>query len=148
MLASSVTAFLSSTEMKLRRELSSSANAIKCTCETEGLQPLRSLTDSPQERPHNLPAQRNRLHGRLQSRAFRHHQKGRPNGLRGQLLKGPSHLNHPRRLLRRWQLRHVRPQIPTSLHVHLAERALQRHGTRSIGGSHADDRGEQRQIQG
>jgi 3-methylcrotonyl-CoA carboxylase beta subunit len=66
-----------------------------------------------------------------QIRGRRHRQARRQDGHRRRLRgRAEGHGDH-RRLLRRRQLRHVRPRLRSALPVHLAERAHLRHGRRA-----------------
>jgi len=71
----------------------------------------------------------NRLHGRQDLRAGRHHQGRRQDDQRRQQLDGPPPHAGGRRVLRRRQLRHVRPGVRTALSVLLAAREVRGHGT-------------------
>ena len=85
-----------------------------------------------------LPAEHHRLHGRQAVRARRHRQGRRQDGARRrQFGRAEVHGDH-RRLVRRRQLRHVRPRLRTAAAVDVAERAHLGHGRRT-GGGRADD---------
>ncbi len=74
--------------------------------------------------PHTAPvfAEHRRLHGRPRLRGRRHRQGRRQDGDGGRLRAGAEDHARHRRLLRRRQLRHVRPRLLPALSVHLAER--------------------------
>ena len=83
--------------------------------------------------PLRVPAEHLRLHGRRQVRGRRHRQGRRQAGHRGRLRRGPEVHRAHRRLVRRRQLRHVRPRLFAALPVHLAQQPDQRHGRRAGG---------------
>ena len=89
--------------------------------------------------PASVPAERLRLHGRAQIRGRRHRQGWREVGDRGRLRRRAENHAHRRRLVRRRQLRHVRPRLRSALPVRLAERAHQRDGRRAGGERPRDD---------
>jgi hypothetical protein len=65
----------------------------------------------PARHPAAVPAEHHRLHGRAQVRGRRHRQGRRQAGDRGRLRPGAEVHGAGRRLLRRRQLRHVRPRL-------------------------------------
>ena len=65
----------------------------------------------PAPRAAAVPAKHLRLHGRPRIRGRRHRQGRRQDGDRGGLRAGAEDHRHHRRLLRRRQLRHVRPRL-------------------------------------
>ena len=75
----------------------------------------------PDRHPAGLPAEHHRLHGRQGVRAGRDHQARREDDQRRLQLPGPAPVGAARRLLRRRQLRHVRPGVRPALPVRLAE---------------------------
>jgi 3-methylcrotonyl-CoA carboxylase beta subunit len=78
-----------------------------------------------------VPAEHHRLHGGKEVRGRRHRQARRQDGHRGVLGAGAQIYGHHRQLLRRRQLRHVRPRLRAALPVHLAQRAHLGHGRRA-----------------
>ncbi len=80
-----------------------------------------------------VPAEYRGLHGRAGLRSRRHRQGRRQDGDRGGLRAGAENHRHHRRLLRRRQLRHVRPRLRPALSVHLAERPHLGDGRRAGG---------------
>ena len=85
----------------------------------------------PARRPAHLPAEHHRLHGRPAIRARRHRQGRREDGARRRQLGGAEVHGDHRRLVRRRQLRHVRPRLRAAAAVDVAERAHLRHGRAS-----------------
>ena len=85
--------------------------------------------------PHSaaVPAEHLRLHGRPRLRGRRHRQGRRQDGDGGRLRAGAEDHADRRRLVRRRQLRHVRPRLRPALPVHLAERAHLGDGRRAGG---------------
>jgi 3-methylcrotonyl-CoA carboxylase beta subunit len=78
--------------------------------------------------PAGLPAEHHRLHGGAKVRGRRHRSGRRQDGDRGGLCEGAEvHPDH-RRLLRRGQLRDVRPRLRSALPVDLAQRPHFRDG--------------------
>ena len=90
--------------------------------------------------PAGLPAEHHRLHGRHRVRAARHHQARRPDDQRGVELDRAAPDGQPGRLVRRRQLRHVRPGVRAAVPVHLAERQVGGDGPGAAGRG-AVDRG-------
>jgi 3-methylcrotonyl-CoA carboxylase beta subunit len=102
----------------------------------------------PAEDPARLPPRHHRLHGRARQRAGRHHPRRRQDGQRHVQLRRPQDRRHHRRLLRRGQLRDVRPRVRPVPRLRLAERQVRRDG-RQPGDRHADhDRRGKPQTQG
>ena len=62
--------------------------------------------------------------GGFESRTRRHHQKGGAVRVGRELLDGATYFHHPRRVLRRRELRHVRTIVQATLPLHLADRTL------------------------
>jgi 3-methylcrotonyl-CoA carboxylase beta subunit len=95
-----------------------------------GYRPLhRALL--PARHPAGLPAEHHRFHGGAKVRGRRHRARWRQDGDRGGLREGAEvHPDH-RRLLRRGQLRDVRPRLRSALPVDLAQRAHFRDGGRA-----------------
>ena len=92
----------------------------------------------PARHPAGLPAEHHRLHGRPAVRARRHRQGRRQDGARRrQLGRAEVHRGH-RRLVRRRQLRHVRPRLRAAVAVDVAQRAHLGDGRRA-GRRRADD---------
>ncbi len=81
--------------------------------------------------PARLPAEHHRLHGRQKGRGRGHRQGRREDGHRGGDGAGAQVHPDPRRLVRRRQLRHVRPRLLATLPVDVAERAHLHHGRRA-----------------
>ena len=103
--------------------------------------------------PLAVPAEHQRLHGRPRLRARRHRQGRREAGDRRQLRARAEADGDHRRLLRRRQLRHVRPRLRPALPVDVAERADQRDGRRAGRDGALDDprrpaRGARRALAG
>ena len=90
--------------------------------------------------PLRLPAERDRLHGRQEVRAGRHHQARLDDGERGLEQRRAAPDAPGRRLLRRRQLRHERARLQAALPVPLAEREDRGDGPRAAR-RHALDRG-------
>ena len=83
--------------------------------------------------PLRLPAEHHRLHGRPQVRARRHRQGRRQDGHAvANAARAEVHRDH-RRLVRRRQLRHVRPRLRAALPLDVAERAHLGDGRRAGG---------------
>ena len=80
-----------------------------------------------------VPAEHHRLHGRPAVRARRHREGRRQDGARGGQLGGAEVHGHHRRLVRRRQLRHVRPRLRAAAAVDVAERAHLGDGRRAGG---------------
>ena len=76
----------------------------------------------PAQDPARVPAEHQRLHGRARVRGGRHRQARREDGHRRQLRPRAEADRDRRRLVRRRQLRHVRPRVLAALPVHVAER--------------------------
>ena len=89
----------------------------------------RAVLSAPH--PASVPAEHRRLHGRARLRSRRHRQGRRQDGDGGGLRAGAENHAGDRRLLRRRQLRHVRPRLWPALFVHLAERARVADGLRA-----------------
>ena len=107
----------------------------------------------PPRRAAAVPAEHQRLHGRARLRARRHRQGRREAGHRRQLRARAEADRDHRRLLRRRQLRDVRPRVRPALPVDVAERADQRDGRRAGGDRALDDplgpaRGPRRGVAG
>ena len=75
-----------------------------------------------------VPAEHDRVHGRGQLRARRHHQGRREDDQRGDQLGRPAPDRQHGVVLRRRELRHVRPGLRSALHVRLARRQARRDG--------------------
>ena len=85
----------------------------------------------PDRHAAGLPAEHHRLHGGLGGRARRRDQARRQDDPgRRQRARAEVHLRH-RRLVRRRQLRHVRPRVRSALHLQLAQRAHRGDGRRA-----------------
>ena len=80
-----------------------------------------------------LPAEHHRLHGGQEIRGGRHRQGRRQDGHRGGHRQGAEVHHDHRRLVRRRQLRHVRPRLLAALPLDVAERAHLDHGRRAGG---------------
>ena len=80
-----------------------------------------------------LSTEHRRLHGRPRLRGRRHRQGRRQDGDGRRLRAGAEDHGRHRRLLRRRQLRHVRPRLRPALSVHVAERAHLGDGRRAGG---------------
>ena len=85
-----------------------------------------------------LPPEHHRLHGRHAVRAGRDHQGRRQDDQRGLELDGADVHGDDRQLLRRRQLRHVRPRLRPALPVHVAEPPHRRDGAGAARGRHVD----------
>ena len=81
--------------------------------------------------PAGLPAEHHRLHGRHHLRAGRHHQGRRQDDQRRRQQRRPALHHQHRRLVRRRQLRHVRPRLRPAADVRLGQRPARRDGRRS-----------------
>ncbi len=79
----------------------------------------------------HLPAEHHRLHGRPAVRTRRHREGRREDGARGRELRRAEVHRHHRRIVRRRQLRHVRPRLRAAPALDVAERAHLRHGRRA-----------------
>ena len=89
--------------------------------------------------PADLPAEHHGLHGGARVRAGRHRQGRRQDGARRRQLGRPEvHRDH-RRVVRRGQLRHVRPRVRAAPALDVAQRAHLGDGRRA-GGRRAHDR--------
>ncbi len=100
--------------------------------------PLRRAVRPPRD-PAAVRAERRRLHGRPRLRG-RRDREGRREARHRRLLRARAEADGDRRrLLRRRQLRHVRPRLLAPLPVDVAERAHLGDGRRAGGGG--DDRG-------
>jgi 3-methylcrotonyl-CoA carboxylase beta subunit len=83
-----------------------------------------------------VPAEHHRLHGRQEGRERRHRPRRREDGDGGRYRAGAQAHGADRRLVRRRQLRHVRPRVFAAVPLDVAERAHQRHGRRAgLGGA-------------
>ena len=87
------------------------------------------LCDQRNDSP-DLPAEHHRLHGRQAIRGGRHRQARRQDGHRRRLRAGAEAHGDHRRLVRRGQLRDVRPRLLATVPVDVAERPHLRHGRR------------------
>ena len=87
----------------------------------------------PAQDPAGVPAEHHRLHGRPQIRGGRHRQGRRQAGDGGGDRAGAEGHHDHRRLVRRRQLRHVRPRLFAALPVDVAERAHLGDGRRAGG---------------
>ena len=87
----------------------------------------------PARHPARLPAERHRLHGRPAVRARRHREGRREDGARRRQLRGAEVHGDHRRVVRRRQLRHVRPRLRAAAALDVAERAHLRDGRRAGG---------------
>ena len=83
--------------------------------------------------PLDLPAEHHRLHGGPRLRARRHREGRREDGARRGQLGGAEVHGHHRRVVRRRQLRDVRPRLRSALALDVAERAHLGHGRRAGG---------------
>ena len=83
--------------------------------------------------PLDLPAEHHRLHRRAAVRARRHRQGRREDGPRRRQLGRAEVHGHHRRIVRRRQLRHVRPRLRAAAPLDVAERAHLGHGRRAGG---------------
>ena len=105
------------------------------------------------QRPARLPAEHHRLHGRQGVRGRRDRARRRQARDRGRLRGGAEVHGHRRRLVRRRQLRDVRPRLLAAPALDVAERAHLGDGRRA-GGDGADDgrrrrpRRDPRQVRG
>jgi hypothetical protein len=88
----------------------------------------------PTKHPDSFPAQRDRFHGRFQGRTRSNHQERSAVCVCSQLLKSASYLGDSGRLIRGWELCHVRQVVSASLSIHMANRAMQCHGRRAAVG--------------
>ena len=86
------------------------------------------------DRPADLPAEHHRLHGRPRLRAGRDHQGRRQDDQRGGEQHRAARHDQHWRLLRRRELRHVRPGLPPPVHVRLAERQAGVMGAQQLAG--------------
>ena len=78
-----------------------------------------------------LPAEHHRVHRRPPVRARRNREGRREDGARGRQLRRAEVHRHHRRIVRRGQLRHVRPRLRTAAALDVAERAHLGHGRRT-----------------
>ena len=92
----------------------------------------------PARRAARLPAEHHRLHGRAAVRARRDREGRRQDGARGRELGRAEVHGRDRRLVRRRQLRHVRPRLRAAAALDVAQRADLGDGRRA-GGRRADD---------
>ena len=101
----------------------------------------------PAQDPAGLPAEHHRLHGRPQIRGRRHRQGRRQAGDGGGHRAGAEGHDDHRRLVRRRQLRHVRPRLFAALPVDVAECAHLGDGRRAGGdrAGHGQARGHRAQ---
>ena len=101
----------------------------------------RALRRALQPPPHpaRVPAEHHGVHGRAQVRSGRHCARRRQDGDRRCVRVGAEVHGHHRRLVRRRQLRHVRPRVRRPVPVDLAEFAHLGDGWRA-GGNGARDR--------
>ena len=93
----------------------------------------------PAGHAHRLSAEHHGLHGRHRGRARRHRQARLQDDPGGGQRHGAAGHHRDRRLVRRRQLRHVRPRLRSALHLRLAQQPHRRHGRRA-GGRRDEDR--------
>ena len=94
--------------------------------------------DVPARPSHRLPAEHHRLHGRQGQRAGRHDQARQQDDPGRDQCHGAADHHPVRRVVRRRQLRHVRPRLCAALPFQLAQRQDGGDGRRAGGAHHAD----------
>ena len=87
----------------------------------------------PARHPARLPAEHHRLHRRAAVRARRHREGRREDGARRRQRRGAEDHGHHRRVVRRGQLRHVRPGVRAAVPLDVAQRAHLGDGRRAGG---------------